>query len=44
LRPDVDAEALDAARAGVYPEDIAADVSPERLSRFFMKSEHTLSR
>ena len=37
---DVDAEALETARAGVYPEGIAAHVSPERLSRFFIKSEH----
>jgi chemotaxis methyl-accepting protein methylase/signal transduction histidine kinase len=37
---DVDVEALEAARAGVYPETIAADVSPARLSRFFIKSEH----
>ena len=36
---DVDTEALDTARGGVYPETIAADVSPERLSQFFSKSE-----
>jgi two-component system, chemotaxis family, CheB/CheR fusion protein len=24
----------------VFPENIAADVSPERLSRFFIKQEH----
>jgi chemotaxis methyl-accepting protein methylase/signal transduction histidine kinase len=38
---DVDAEALEAARAGTYPEGIAAHVSPQRLSRFFIKSEHS---
>jgi two-component system, chemotaxis family, CheB/CheR fusion protein len=46
LRPqvfasDVDAEALEAARAGIYPEGIAADVRPDRLSRFFVKKEHS---
>ena len=34
---DIDADALDRARAGVYPESISADVSPERLDRFFIK-------
>jgi len=38
---DVDAEALEAARGGVYPEGIAANVSLERLERFFTKGEHT---
>ncbi len=32
---DIDREALDHARAGVYPSSIIADVSPERLSHFF---------
>lgn len=32
---DIDAEAIDLARAGCYPESIAADVTPERLERFF---------
>jgi two-component system, chemotaxis family, CheB/CheR fusion protein len=32
---DIDREAIDHARAGVYPSSIAADVSPERLARFF---------
>jgi two-component system CheB/CheR fusion protein len=32
---DIDSEALETARAGVYPDGIAADVSPERLARFF---------
>ncbi|MBK1719452.1 chemotaxis protein CheB [Thiocystis violacea] len=32
---DVDARAIERARAGVYPASIAADLSPERLARFF---------
>lgn len=32
---DVDSRAIAAARAGLYPVSIAADVSPERLARFF---------
>jgi two-component system CheB/CheR fusion protein len=34
---DIDNEALAEARAHVYPETIAADVSPERLRHFFIK-------
>ena len=34
---DVDVEAVATARAGFYPDTIAADVSPERLARFFLK-------
>jgi two-component system CheB/CheR fusion protein len=36
---DIDKRAIDAARQGVYPQNIAADVSPERLERFFVKEE-----
>jgi two-component system CheB/CheR fusion protein len=32
---DVDSHAIEQARAGVYPASIDADVSPERLARFF---------
>ena len=32
---DIDDESLAIARTGRYPENIAADVSPERLQRFF---------
>ena len=32
---DIDRQALEQARAGVYPAAIAADVPPERLARFF---------
>jgi len=34
---DVDEDALEVARQGTYPESIAADVSPERLGRFFTR-------
>ncbi len=34
---DVDARAITQARAGVYPANIAADVSPARLARFFVQ-------
>lgn len=32
---DIDGRAIETARAGIYPAGIAADVSPERLARFF---------
>ncbi len=32
---DIDRQAIDQARAGVYPASIAADVSAERLAQFF---------
>jgi chemotaxis protein methyltransferase CheR/two-component system CheB/CheR fusion protein len=32
---DLDRDAIDRARKGCYPPNIAADVSPQRLSRFF---------
>jgi two-component system CheB/CheR fusion protein len=34
-----DASALDRARAGLYPESIEAEVSPDRLKRFFFKED-----
>jgi two-component system CheB/CheR fusion protein len=37
---DLDKDAIDKARQGVYPANIAADVSPSRLKRFFAKVEH----
>lgn len=37
---DLDRDAIDKARAAVYPENIAVDVSPERLQRFFIQVEH----
>jgi two-component system, chemotaxis family, CheB/CheR fusion protein len=36
---DVDPDAVAIARAGLYPETIAADVSPVRLARFFSKED-----
>lgn len=33
---DIDKEAIDKARSGVYGENISADLSPERLKRFFV--------
>ena len=36
---DLDDEAIAIARAGLYPPNIAQDVSPERLRRFFVKEE-----
>ena len=37
---DLDGDAIEKARAAVYPPNIAADVSPERLDRFFIQVEH----
>jgi two-component system CheB/CheR fusion protein len=34
---DLDKDAIEKARAGVYSENIAGDISPERLSRFFVQ-------
>jgi two-component system, chemotaxis family, CheB/CheR fusion protein len=34
---DIDAEAIEKARMGLYPESIVADMSPERLQRFFIR-------
>ena len=36
---DLDDEAIAVARAGVYPPNIAQDVQPERLRRYFIKEE-----
>jgi len=37
---DLDPDAIEKARQGVYPHNIAADVTPRRLSRFFAEEEH----
>lgn len=37
---DINIKALDRARAGFYPASIAADVSPDRLRRFFVKVDN----
>ncbi len=36
---DLDSAVIDVARAGVYPDSIAADVSPLRLSRYFISED-----
>ena len=36
---DIDRDAIERARQGIFPDNIIADVSPERLSRFFMKDD-----
>jgi two-component system CheB/CheR fusion protein len=36
---DIDAEAVDFARAGLYPSSIAGDVSEDRLKRFFRRED-----
>src|SRR5262249_45998108 len=36
---DLDREAIEKARLGLYPDNIAADVSPERLRRFFIQDD-----
>jgi len=38
---DIDAEAIERARAAVYPDSISADVTPERLDRFFAQDGAT---
>ncbi len=37
---DIDEDVIAVARGGVYPANIAIDVSPERLRRFFSKEEN----
>ncbi len=37
---DIDAEAIEKARQGSYPANIATDVSPERLERFFVQEKN----
>jgi two-component system CheB/CheR fusion protein len=36
---DIDNESIEKARMGTYPGDIAADVSPERLRKFFERED-----
>jgi two-component system CheB/CheR fusion protein len=36
---DLNKDAIDKARQGIYPENICADVSPEHMRRFFKKEE-----
>lgn len=37
---DLDHDAIDKARTGIYPSSIAADVGEERLQRYFVQEEH----
>jgi two-component system, chemotaxis family, CheB/CheR fusion protein len=36
---DLDNDSVEAARKGIYPVNIATDVSPDRLNRYFVKSD-----
>ncbi|MDE2092837.1 MAG: PAS domain-containing protein [Burkholderiales bacterium] len=36
---DIDDQSIATARAGMYPPNVAQDISPERLRRFFVKEE-----
>jgi two-component system CheB/CheR fusion protein len=36
---DIDGKAIEQARAGVYPGNVAADITPERLARYFIQNE-----
>ena len=36
---DLDNDAIDIARKGIFPANIAADVSPDRLNRFFIETD-----
>ena len=38
---DLDPDAIEKARQGIYPSSIAADVSPERLNRYFIEESHS---
>ena len=37
---DLDKDAIEKARLGVFPSNISADVSPARLKRFFTREQH----
>lgn len=37
---DLDQSAIEKARKGIYPENIIADISPERLARFFIQENN----
>ncbi len=37
---DLDRDAIDRARQGLFPHNISSDVSPERLARFFSHEDH----
>lgn len=37
---DIDEDAINTARAGLYPSSISADISPERLTRYFTREDN----
>ena len=37
---DIDGDAIEKARAGIYPDGIVADISPERLASFFSQDDN----
>jgi two-component system, chemotaxis family, CheB/CheR fusion protein len=39
---DIDSEAIDTARNGRYPANVAAGLSPERIKRFFVREGNTV--
>lgn len=38
---DIDSDAIETARSGIYPGSISADVSQQRLKRYFIKEDNT---
>ncbi|MEQ1902810.1 MAG: chemotaxis protein CheB [Pirellulaceae bacterium] len=38
---DIDQDAIDVARAGIYPASISGDISPDRLNRFFAMVDYS---
>lgn len=38
---DIDSQAIERSRSGVYPESIASDVTGERLKKYFIKGENS---
>jgi two-component system CheB/CheR fusion protein len=36
---DIDSDSIDIARKGIYPANIAADILPDRLNRYFISAE-----
>lgn len=41
---DIDSDAIDVARQGTYPANIASDVSPDRLTHFLKRMTNTVSK
>lgn len=38
---DLDSDAIEQARSGIYPDSISADISPERLKRYFAREDNS---